>query len=182
TDQPDIGQQLQLQSQHTFFTRKALLMLARGLMCTGGKVLVAAPAASTVRHDDSLIRPGKIMHLLARIFVVNNGSDWHFQHNALAVATGAVGAFSVTSTLGLVFRIKAEMHQRVMALAGFHDHVAAAAAIAAGGAAAGHELFPTKRHAAVAAIAGFDSDYCFVNKHAYLLIVQANAGDRKSTR
>src|SRR6185437_12008934 len=110
------------------------------------------------------------------IFVVNNGSDWHFQHNALAVATGAVGAFSVTSTLGLVFRIEAEMHQRVMALTGFHDHVASAAAVAAGGAAARDKLLPPKRHAAVAAVTGFDPDYCFVNKHAYLLIVQANAG------
>src|SRR6185312_10840872 len=166
TDQPDIGQQLQLQSQHTFFTRKALFMLARGLMCTGGKVLVAASAAAAMGHDDSLIRPGKIMDLLARIFVVNNGSDWHFEDNALAVATGAVGAFSVTSTLGLVFRIKAEMHQRVVALTGFHNHVAAAAAVAAGGAAARDELLPPKRHAAVAAVTGFDPNYCFINKHA----------------
>src|SRR6185437_1418287 len=141
-------------------------MFARGLMSAGGKVLVAASAAAAVRHDDSLIRPGKIMDLLACIFVVHNGSDWHFQHNALAIATGAVGAFSVTSALGLVFRIKAEMHQRVVALTGFHDHVATATAVAAGGTAAGHELFPAKSHTAVAAVSGFDSDYCFVNKHA----------------
>jgi hypothetical protein len=67
------------------------------------------------------------------------------------------------------------VNQRVVALAGFHDHIAAATTVAAGGTAAGNELLPTECHAAVAAVAGFDSDYCLVNKHAYLSIVQGNA-------
>ena len=48
---------------------------------------------------------------------------------------------------------------------GGHEDVAAVAAVAAGGAALGDELFAAEGHAAVAAVAGLDSDSCFVDKH-----------------
>ena len=60
----------------------------------------------------------------------------------------------MTPALGFVFGIEAEVHQRVVALAGFHDDIAAAAAVAAGRAAARHELLAPEGHAAVAAVAG----------------------------
>jgi hypothetical protein len=72
----------------------------------------------------------------------------------------------VTSALRLVFRIETKMHQRVVALAGFHDDIAALTTIAAGRAAARDELLPSKSKAAVAAVAGFDSDYGLVDEHS----------------
>jgi hypothetical protein len=72
----------------------------------------------------------------------------------------------VASTLAFVFRIKAEMDQRIVALAGFHHNVAAAPTIAARRAATRDKLFPAKGHASVATVAAFDPDDRFVNKHA----------------
>jgi len=52
-----------------------------------------------------------------------------------------------------------------VALAGFHDDVAAAAAVAARGAASRDELLAAEGEASVAAVAGFHADIGFVNKH-----------------
>jgi hypothetical protein len=50
-------------------------------------------------------------------------------------------------------------------LAGDQSHVAAVASIAAAGTAAGYELLAPERKTAVAAVAGLDVDYNFINKH-----------------
>src|SRR5262249_58053071 len=102
------------------------------------------------------------------------GSDRHLEHDVLTVASGAVGAFAVASTLSFVFRVKAKMHQSVVALARLHDAVAAAAAITTRRAATRHELFPPEGHASVTTIAGLYSNECFINEHLSL-IVQAVA-------
>src|SRR5579859_7630701 len=65
------------------------------------------------------------------------------------------------------------MDQRVVTLAGLHDDVAAASAIAARWTSAGHKFFPAKGHATVAAVAGLHPNDCFINKHACYLIVQS---------
>jgi hypothetical protein len=53
-----------------------------------------------------------------------------------------------------------------VAFAGFHDDVAALAAVTAGWPTARDELLPAKSKAAVAAIAGFDSDCGLVDEHS----------------
>jgi hypothetical protein len=83
----------------------------------------------------------------------------------MAVEAGAVGAHAVLSALRLVLGIVAEMDERVVALAGLHDDVAAAAAVAARGSAAGHKLLPPEGHAAVAAVAGLYANFCFIDEH-----------------
>jgi hypothetical protein len=52
-----------------------------------------------------------------------------------------------------------------VALAGFHDDVAALATIAAGRASARDKLLAAEGHATVAPVAGFDSDFGFVDEH-----------------
>jgi hypothetical protein len=54
--------------------------------------------------------------------------------------------------------------ERVVALAGFHDDVAAAAAIAAGRTAARDELLAAEGHAAIAAVTGFHTNFGFVDE------------------
>jgi len=71
----------------------------------------------------------------------------------------------VLAALRLVLGVIAKMNERVVALARLHQHVAATAAVAARGPAAGHELLAAEGHAAVAAVAGFDANFGFVNKH-----------------
>jgi len=52
-----------------------------------------------------------------------------------------------------------------VALRADHDDVAAAPSVAARRTAAGHEFFAPEGHAAVAAVAGFDTNFCFINEH-----------------
>jgi hypothetical protein len=83
----------------------------------------------------------------------------------------------VASALAFVFRVKAKMDQRIMALTGFHHDVAAAATVATGGAAARNKLLPAKGHASVATVAAFDPDDRFVNKHAVYIDCTGDGGD-----
>jgi len=71
----------------------------------------------------------------------------------------------VLAALRFVLGVIAEVDQSIVALRGNHDNVAAAAAIASGRTAAGHELLAPKGHAAVAAVAGLDANFCFINEH-----------------
>ncbi len=82
-------------------------------------------------------------------------------------APALVRAFAVASALRLVFGIEAEMHQRVMPLAGFHDHVSALAAVAARRSAARNIFLAAKGHAAIAAVAGLDPNFCLIDEHGY---------------
>jgi hypothetical protein len=114
---------------------------------------------------------------LTGLIVINNSSDRDFQDDAFTVASGAVGAFAVASALAFVFRVKAEMDQRVMSLTGFHDDVASPAAVASRGAAAGDKLLPAKSHASVATVAAFDPNDRFVNKHAVYIDCTGHRAD-----
>src|SRR3954462_322019 len=104
-------------------------MLAWRLMSRCSEVLVAATTAAAASHYDALVGTGKIMHHCACGFVIDDRPNGNLQRDALALFARAVGTFTVAPALGFVFRIETEMHERVVALAGFHDDVATAAAI-----------------------------------------------------
>ena len=131
----------------------------------GGEVLVAASAASAFGDDDALVGLCEVVDQLAGVLVVEGGADRDLQDDGVAVEAGAVGAHAVLAALGLVLGVVAEVDQGVVALGADHDDVAAAAAVAAGGTAAGHELLAPEGHAAVAAVAGFDANFCFIDEH-----------------
>src|SRR5260370_14554922 len=97
----------------------------------GGKAGVAASAASAAGDDDALIRAGKIVDALAAIFVVKNRAHGDLQRDVSTFGAGLVGAFAVASATGLVFMTEAESNKGVLACPGFHQHVAATAAVAA---------------------------------------------------
>src|SRR5579871_3705810 len=89
----------------------------------------------------------------------------NLQQHIAALAPGFIRPLAMPAAFGLIFGIEAEVHQRVVTLAGFHDDVAALAAISAGGSAAGNEFFPPEGHAAIAAVAGLDPNCGLVNEH-----------------
>jgi len=140
-------------------------------------VLIATVAASALRDDKTLVGVREVVKALAGFIVINNGPDGDFQDDAFAIAAGAVGAFTVASALAFVFRIEAEMDERIMAFAGFHNDVAAAAAVAAGGTAARNKLLPAKGHASVATVAGLNPNDRFINKHAVYIDCTGHGGD-----
>jgi hypothetical protein len=75
----------------------------------------------------------------------------------------------VTATLCFVFRVEAEVHERIVAFAGFHDDVATASTIPSRRTAAGNELLATKRNTAVAAVTSLYADLCLIDKHLEIL-------------
>src|SRR4051812_40578654 len=140
-------------------------MLARSLMGRSREVLVAASAPSTVRDDHTLIRLGEIVNQFATLYVVNTGTNRNFQDDVVACLSGAVGTFAVTPALRVVFRIETKMNQGVVRLARLHDHVPTAPPVAATGAATRDELLPAEGNATVAAVAGLDTDFRFIDEH-----------------
>jgi hypothetical protein len=134
-------------------------------MRAGGKVLVATSATAALSNHHAFVWIGEIMDQLAGVIVIDNGADRDFENNVFSIATGAIGTFTVPPAIAFVFRIEAEVNQRIVALAGFHDDVTTAAAVTAGWAASGNKFFAAEGHAAVAAVACFNADNSFVYKH-----------------
>ena len=83
----------------------------------------------------------------------------------------------MASAFAFVFRVEAEMNERVMALARFHHDVAAAASVAAGGPTARDELLPAKSHTTVATVAGLDPNDRLINKHAVYIDCTGQCAD-----
>ena len=129
----------------------------------------ASATTAAVRNDDALIGLRKVMDYFAGQIVIDNRAHRDLQYFDLAIASAAVGTFAVTSAIAFVFRVKAEVDQRVMPLAGLHNNIAAMAAVAARGTTARDKLLPAEGHASVAAVSGFDLDDCFVDEH--LLVI-----------
>jgi len=140
-------------------------VFAGSLVDGGGEVLVAASAASAASDYDFLVGGLEVVDELAGFLVVKGCAYRDLEGDRAAVKAGAVGAHAVFAALAFVFRVVAEMDEGVVALGGDHDDVSAAAAVAAGGTAAGDELFAAEGHAAIAAVAGFYSDFCFIDEH-----------------
>jgi hypothetical protein len=132
-----------------------------------GKVLVATAATAALGDDQPLVRLAEIVDQLAGLLVVKGCADGDLESDGVAVEAGAVGAHAVLAALRLVLGVIAEVDEGVMALRGLHDHVAATAAVAARRSAAGNELLAAEGHAAVAAVAGFDANFCFINEHGH---------------
>src|SRR6266567_1058980 len=80
----------------------------------------------------------------------------------------------MSAALRAVLRIEAEVDERVVALAGLHDDIAALAAVAAGRPAPRDKFFPPKGHAAIAAVPSLDPDFCLINKHGHAKQVMPN--------
>ena len=140
-------------------------MFAGGLVGGCRKSRIAPSTAAAVRDYEALIGTREVVDLLSGFLVVDDRSHGNLEGDVSAFAPGFVGAFAMTSALGLVFRIESEVNQGVVALAGFHDDVAALAAITAGRSAARNELLVAKRKTAIAAIAGLHPNFGFVNEH-----------------
>ncbi len=165
-DEAGVGEETEFEAVGAFFAGAAEFVLARGLMGAGGEVLVAASAATAAGDDDGLVGVGEVVDELAGVVVVEESADGDLEGDGFAGVSGAVGAEAVAAALGFVLGVEAEVDEGVVAEGGGHEDVAAVAAVAAGGTAAGDELFAAEGHAAVAAVAGLDADSCFVDKHA----------------
>jgi hypothetical protein len=78
---------------------------------------------------------------------------------------GAVRAHAVLTALRFVLRIEAEVYERIVALAGFHDHVSATSAVSAGWTTARNEFFSAEGDATIPSVARGYADTCFIDEH-----------------
>ena len=164
-DEADVGEEAELEAIVVGFAGAAEFMFARGLVGGGGEVLVAAAAATAAGDDDLVVGVGEVVDELAGVVVVEDGADGDFEDGVLAGGAGHVGAEAVAAALGLPLGVEAEVDEGVVGERGAHEDVAAVAAVAAGGTAAGNEFFAAEGHAAIAAVAGLDADSCFIDEH-----------------
>src|SRR6266478_1264638 len=164
SDQADIGQEFQLQTDMVLFAWKTIFMFARSLMPGLGKVLVAPPTATSVCDQHTLACGGEIGDGRA-LLVERQRADGNLQDHVLTGMPGAVRAFAVAAAIGLEFAIVAVTKQGVVVGIGFEIDAAAMAAVPAGGAAARYVFFAPKGDAAVAAVAGLHQYFGFINEH-----------------
>jgi hypothetical protein len=141
-------------------------VLGGGLMRGRGEVLIPAPAPATFRNDKTFARLREIVQLLACVLVVDDGPHRHRNVFGRAFAARALAAFAVPAAFRLVFRIKAEMQQRIVVFARDKNHIATAPAIAAARSSARNILLAAERQTAIAAVARLHADSYFINKHA----------------
>src|SRR5271169_4973888 len=162
THQANIGEQFEFEAKVALFTRRTVLMFARSLMPGLGKILITAAA---LRDQHTLSGHGEIGDGFTGLLVVSERADGNEQAHVRARVAGAVRAFAMPAAIRFKFAIVAVAEKRVVIGIRFEINAAAVATVASGRAAARNEFFAAKRDAAVAASAGLDQNFCFVNKH-----------------
>jgi hypothetical protein len=140
-------------------------MLRRSLVSGGNEARVSAAAPAALGDNCGLTLLGEIEQLLARGSVIDDRANGNREFNIEPVLPFAIAAFAVAPPLCGMFRVKAEVEQRIIVIARHHGHAATAAAVTAAGTAARHELFTPERQTAVAAVAGLYFDSYFIDKH-----------------
>src|SRR6202158_3114074 len=148
----------------------ALLTFLSGIgvawRAVGGRLemRVAEAAIAAFGEHESFAERGEVVDQRFAVLVEHLRAHRHLQHDRLAVGTMAVLAHAVGALLRLEVLLIAIVDQRVQAIDRLDDDVAAAAAIAAARSAEFDILLAAERHAAVAAVAGADIDFCLVKK------------------
>ena len=165
SDQANVGEELELETEQALFSGASELVFTRGLMGRSCEVLVAATASAAFGNDNTIVRRLEVMDQLTGFLIVERGADGDLKDDGFAIEAGAIGSHAVLAALRLVFGVVAEVNERVVLLGADHDDIAAPAAVAARGAAAGDELLTAEGHAAVAAVASFDPNFCFIDEH-----------------
>jgi hypothetical protein len=126
---------------------------------------IATSAAPALSRNPGLAVFGEIEEGLARFLIHHNRSNRNLHRHAHAIVTLTITALAMPAALGDIFRIKPEMQQRIAMYGRNHLDVSTATAVAAAGPAMRNILLPPKRKASIAAIARFDCDSYFINKH-----------------
>src|ERR1019366_6382693 len=88
-DQAHIRQQLQLKMQVALLSGLSVFGFARRLMPRFSKILIAAPASTTLREQNALAWPRQIGELLASVLIGDHGANRDEQHHVRACMSTA---------------------------------------------------------------------------------------------
>lgn len=125
---------------------------------------VAEATLAALRHQQALAMPGQVADDLVGGDIGDLGADRHGDDQVIAALAVALAAHPVFAALGLEFPLVTEIDQRVEILVGQQPDAAAITAVAAIRPAERDELLATESHAAIAAIAGGDGDFDFIDE------------------
>src|SRR5579885_175262 len=162
--EPRIGDELEPKPDGFFFSRLAGIGTARRAVGGRLKVRVAEAAVPALQEHHAVADLQKFREFHIPILVENFGAGRHLDHDIRAARAGAVRAHAVAAGLRLEVLLVAIVDQRVQPVDAFYNHIAAAAAVAAVRPAIFDELLAPERDAAVAARAGRDVDFRFIEK------------------
>ena len=166
-DQPDVGEQLQMEPEILFLAGQARFGAARRAIGGRGELRVAAAADAALGDQEPLSRGRQIgdLHHAVVLLLVDDGADRHLELDVGALAAGAIRAFAVSAAVGGEFLLEAEIEKGIEVGVRRQVDRTAGAAVAAIGAAARHELLAPEAHGAAAAVPGGDVDIDFVDEH-----------------
>ena len=137
----------------------------RGAWLTADLKRVLPPAAiAAAQQAHPLAFLGQVGNQGLAVLFQDLGADGHLEHDVLAHGAGAVAAHAVGADLGLEVLAETIVDQGVEAVDRLDKHMTATPAVTAVGSAVLDEFFTPERHAACAAIAGLDVDFCLVEK------------------
>ena len=126
---------------------------------------LVAPATLAATRDQQIgVRCGEVTENFAGIRIAHDRAHRNHDQHVFAAAAEAVAAAAWLAVLGPECTLDPEIDQRVDAVAGAQRDAATQAAVAAVGAAEGHEFLAPETHAAAAAVAGLDLYACFVDE------------------
>src|SRR5207249_7975494 len=167
SDERHVSQQLQLQPVSSLLSRAPGLALSWRLVCRGRKLGIASSTASAPSNDDGFVRSREVVDSFSGFVVVEDGADRHLQYNVFTFTAGFIRTFTMPAALRLVFRIEAEMHERIMTFARFHNYIAALAAVSARRTAARNKFLAPESDATITPVPSLNTDYRFIDEHGY---------------
>ena len=125
---------------------------------------VSFAADASPGNDKRLSVNVQVDHDLAAFGIFYDCTDRDGDQNIFGTPAGPVITLSLLASLGHVMLLILQIEQCPAATHGFDNHVTALAAVSAIRASLGHKFLTPKTDAALAAAAGFDINFRFVNK------------------
>ena len=138
---------------------------------------IAQAAAAAHRHQQLIAGGGEIAEQDAGAGIAHLGAAGHLDQQVLAAGAGAAVGAAAAPIVGGEQPPVLEVEQGLQVGVGSQQHVAAAAAVAARGAAGRHIFLAAEGHDAVAAAAGLHRDAGLIDElHCCKLRIAPNAG------
>jgi hypothetical protein len=125
---------------------------------------VAFAASTAGGNHEALARNFKITHELARGRIPYNRADRNMNHAVIAAPPVAITTHAMLPASRFVLFLVAQIEQGCKLGIGFHNHIAAAPAVAATGSSSRHELLAPKCDAAATAVSRNDANLGFIDE------------------
>lgn len=124
---------------------------------------VAQAALAALGHQQAIAMLGQVADDFVGLHVHHHGADRHHDDAVFAALAVGLATHAVLAALRLEGPLMPEVDQRIDVLVGHDPHAAAVTAVATIGPTERDELLAAKADTAIAAIAGTDQDFCFVD-------------------